>query len=121
MRTWFPEAHYMPDMGQYRPTYRWHLEDRWTLVPGRMLYPTAGQAIDAGKAYLIAAQKPIRAERCEAAADPLGVSDWQQERAGRAALEQEQALGAIIVRGKQIKVERPGKRAVLVIQGSAGQ
>lgn len=106
-RTWFPEAHYMPDMGQYRPTYRWHLEDGWTLVPGRKLYPSVGQAIDAAKQYLIAAQKPIRAARVESANDdPLGVAAWRDERAGKAAEDQQQALGAVIVRGRQVQVER---------------
>jgi len=121
MRTYFPEAHYMPDgNGNYRPTYRRYREDPFTLVPGRKVYATVTQAKNAAVAFLTACQPQIRAERIETNADPLGLSDWQHQRAGRAALEQEKALGAIIVKGKVIKVERPGKRAVLVMNGSAG-
>lgn len=108
MRTYFPEAHYMPDgNGGYRPTYKRYLEAPYTLVPGKKVYPTVSQAKEAAVAFLIGLQPKIRAERQESANDdPLGVSAWREQRAGRAAQDQEQALGAVIVRGRQIPVER---------------
>lgn len=107
-RTWFPEAHYMPDgNGGYYATYKRYLEEPFTLVPGKKVHPTAGQAIAAAKAFLIKSERPIRAERATPANDdPLGVAAWHEERAASRVADQEQALGAIIVRRRQIKVER---------------
>lgn len=48
----------------------------------------------------------IYAERAEVAKDVLGVAEWHEERAARAAQDQEAALGAVIVKGRQVKVER---------------
>jgi hypothetical protein len=107
-RTWFPEAHYMPDMGQYRPMYRWYRENPWRLVPGEARYPTAGRAIAAAKDWLASRLNSHPGEGAPEPAndDPLGVAAWREERAGRAAQDQQQALGAIIVKGKQVQVEK---------------
>ena len=105
MRTFLPKAHYMPWRGQYRPMFRRFKESPWELVPKAAPCATAGQAIAAAEAYLEQVlNPPIRAEKAEA--DTLGRTQWHIERAQRAAEQQEQALGAVIVKGRAIKVER---------------
>lgn len=106
MRTWLPEPGYCEVSGKFRPAYRWYVEDKFRPVPGTGRFPTAEGAMGAARDFIVAAQTPIRAERTETDPDPLGVDQWHQERAGRAAAEQERALGALIVKGRQVQVER---------------
>jgi len=109
-RVWFPEAHYMPYGGGYLPLHRWYVGDPYKLLPGpKEPYPTVTQAKNAARDYMAALMASrMRSEAVEAPepADALGVDQWHQERAGRAAAEQERALGALIVKGRQIQVER---------------
>lgn len=105
-RTWLPKSHYMPWAGQYRPTYRWYVEQPFALVPGGQSFPTASQAIAAADEYLAnAMNKQIRGTVTEPC-DILGLASWHLEKAAQRAAEQEQALGAVIVRGRQVRVER---------------
>lgn len=104
-RTFLPKAHYMPWRGQYRPMFRFYKESPWTLVPKAEPCETAGAALAAADAYL--EQKlnpPIRAE--QAPADPDIIGDWYTQRAARQAEQQEAALGGIIIKGRQVTVER---------------
>lgn len=106
-RTFLPKAHYLPIGDRYRPMYRLFQEEPWKLVPKGQAYPSVGQAIAAADAYMAEKLNPtIHAERAAQAEDVLGIAAWHEERAARAAQDQETALGAVIVRGKQVKVER---------------
>ena len=97
----------MPDMGQYRPMYRWYRENPWRLVPGEARYASAGQAISAAKDWLASRLNCRHAAAPEPANDdPLGVDAWHEQRAATAAEVQEQTLGGIIVKGRQVLVER---------------
>ncbi len=110
-RTWLPKSHYMPWAGRYRPTYRWYVEMPWALVPGGKSYATVGQAKDAADEYLATAMnRQIRAEKTEAR-DVLGIAAWHEQKAAQRAAEQEQALGAIVVRSRTVIVERRKARA----------
>ena len=110
-RTWLPKSHYMPWGGQYRPMYRWYCEAPWALVPGGKSYPTVGQAKAAADDFLAAAMnKQIRGTVTEPC-DILGIAQWHLEKAAQRAAEQEQALGAIIIKGKSVTVERRRVRA----------
>lgn len=73
----------------------------------RIGYPSVGQAIAAADAYMADKLNPtIHADRAELIKDGLGVGAWHEERAARAAQDQEATLGAIIVKNRQVKVER---------------
>ncbi|TPN44439.1 hypothetical protein FJ981_27985 [Mesorhizobium sp. B1-1-4] len=100
-----PEFKIVPAKGGgYLASYRLFDGVPFKLIPGDVK-ATAGQALNAAKDYV--RQKlnpPIRREI--AAKDVLGVQQWHEARAARQAEQQEQALGAIIVKGKQVKVER---------------
>lgn len=110
-RTWLPKSHYMPWAGQYRPTYRWYVEQPYALVPGGQSYATASQAIAAADEYLAnAMNKQIRGTVTEPC-DILGIAQWHLEKAAQRAAEQEQALGAIVVRSRTVIVERRKARA----------
>ena len=52
MRTFLPKSTCRSFNGQFQPLYRWHQEDEWSLVPGRMLFPTKAEAIEAADDYL---------------------------------------------------------------------
>lgn len=105
-RTFLPKAHYLALGGTYRPMFRYYKESPWALVPGAAPCATAGQALAAADAYMEQRLNPtIRSEVTEAR-DVLGIAQWHEERAARQAEQQEQALGAIIIKGRQIKVER---------------
>lgn len=105
-RTWLPKSNYMPWAGQYRPTYRWYVEQPFTLVPGGASYATSGQAIEAADQFMAGVlNKQIRAEKPETR-DVLGLQQWHEQKAAQRAAEQEQALGAVIVRGRAVKIER---------------
>lgn len=103
--SFLPEFKLMPAKGGgYRCTYRLFEGKPFVLIPGE-IKTTAGQALNAAKAYVrLKLNPPIRAE--VAARDVLGLKQWHEERAARQAEQQEQALGAIIIKGRQIKVER---------------
>lgn len=106
-RTFLPKAHYLPVGEFYRPMYRLFQEEPWKLVPKGQGYPSVGQAIAAADAYMAEKLNPtIQADRAELTKDVLGVAAWHEERAARAAQDQEAALGAVIVKGRQVKVER---------------
>jgi hypothetical protein len=100
-----PEFKLMPAKGGgYRCTYRLFDGKPFVLIPGEAK-DTAAQALNAAKAYVRAKlNPPIRREI--AVKDLLGVAEWHEQRAARQAEQQEQALGAIIIKGRQIKVER---------------
>jgi hypothetical protein len=103
-----PEFKLMPAKGGgYRCTYRLFDGKPFVLIPGEAK-TTAAQALNAAKAYVRAKlNPPIRREI--AAKDVLGIAQWHEQRAARQAEQQEQALGAIIIKGRQIKVERRGR------------
>lgn len=111
-RTWLPEAHYMPDMGQYRPLYRWYRESPWTLVPGGKLYPSSNRAVTAAKDWLAAAMNKGRAEQApEIEPDVLGVANWRDEKAASVEREQVGAFGTIFIKGRAVAVEKRRARA----------
>lgn len=105
-----PDYSQMPWNGRYRPLFKLFATERWRYVrkDGEPVEcDTAGQAIEAAKACVKRILNPaIYAERTAVAEDVLGVAAWHEERAARSAQDQEAALGAIIVKGRQVKVER---------------
>ena len=105
-----PDYSQMPWNGRYRPLFKLFASERWRYVrkDGEPVEcDTAGQAIEAAKACVKRILNPaIYAERAAIAEDVLGVAAWHEERAARTAQDQEAALGAIIVKGRQVKVER---------------
>jgi hypothetical protein len=112
-RTFLPKAHYMPDRGVYRPLYKWYREDGWTLVPGRLTYPTAQRAIQAADDFLAKGlNPPIRSETVPDPAIPdfLDPEAWNRERAVRQAEEQQGAFGTVFVRHKPVRVEYAKRR-----------
>lgn len=108
-----PEYSQMPVGGRYRPLFRLFEGSGWKFVrkDGKPVEcDTSGQAIEAAKECVRRILNPqIRAEQtCDALADEVTV--WRQRRAGEAAEAQEAALGAVIIKGRQVKVERVGRR-----------
>jgi hypothetical protein len=80
------------------------------LIPGAEKFASAGQAITAAKDYVRARlNPPIRGEVTEPC-DVLGLAHWHEQKAAQRAAEQEQALGAIVVKGRAIIVERRKER-----------
>jgi hypothetical protein len=106
-----PEFKIVPAKGGgYLASYRLFDGVPFKLIPGG-IKDTAGQALNAAKAYVrVRLNPPIRCEVTEAK-DVLGIAQWHEERAARQAEQQEQALGAIIIKGRQVKVERAKVRA----------
>lgn len=112
-RTWFPEAHYMPYAGGYLPLHRWYVGEPFKQLPGkREPYPTVTQAKNAARDYMAGVMDArLRADRAyeETVNKPvtdLGREEWLQDRAGRAARDQQQVLGGFIHRGRQVTVEK---------------
>ncbi|MCA0032729.1 hypothetical protein [Mesorhizobium sp. B263B2A] len=104
-----PEYTAVPVRGGYRGSYRLFCGQPFRFIPGCEPYPTAGRALEAAKEYVrIRLNPPIRSEITEAK-DVLGLASWHLEKAAQRAAEQEQALGAIVIRGRSVKIER--KRA----------
>lgn len=105
-----PDYSQMPWQGRYRPLFKLMSTDNWRFVrkDGQPIEcDTAHQAIEAAKECVRRILNPeIRAEQAEVVADVLGVEEWRRERAAQAAGDQEAVLGAVIVRGKTVKVER---------------
>jgi hypothetical protein len=111
-RTFLPKASSMPWRDQYRPLYRWYSESPWTLVPGGLSYPTSKQAENAADAYMATKlNPPIRAEKKAKDPDTLGRAQWHEQRAAVEAERQERVLGAVIIRGKPVAIERRRVRA----------
>lgn len=109
--SFLPEFNAVPVRGGYRGSYRLFDSQPFRFIPGCEPYPTAGRALEAAKDYVRERlNPPIRGEVTEAR-DVLGIQQWHEQRAARAAAEQEQALGAIVVKGRQVKVERRRERA----------
>ena len=101
-----PEFKTVPVRGGYRGSYRLFDSQPFRFIPGCEPYPTATQALTAAKDYVRERlNPPIRGEVTEAK-DVLGLSAWHLEKAAQRAAEQEQALGAIVVRGRTVKIER---------------
>ena len=100
-----PEFKVMPAKGGgYLAMYRLFEGKPFVIIPGGS-WDSATKALKAGKEYVRAKlNPPIRAEKAEA--DTLGRTQWHVERAARAAEQQEQALGGIIVKGRAVKIER---------------
>jgi hypothetical protein len=105
-----PDYSQMPWNGRYRPLFKLFASERWRYVRkdgAPVECDTASQAIEAAKACVRRILNPtIYSERAAVAEDVLGVAAWHEERAARAAQDQETALGAVIVKGRQVKVER---------------
>lgn len=92
--------------GGYRGCYRLFVGKPFRLIPGEA-NETAGQALTAAREYVRAKlNPPIRAEQAPVDADPFGIAAWQEERAGKGAELQEATLGAVIIKGRAITVER---------------
>lgn len=101
-----PEFNAVPVRGGYRGSYRLFDSQPFRFIPGCEPFMTAGQALNAAKDYVRERlNPPIRCEVTEAK-DVLGLAEWHEQRAAREAAQQEQALGAIVVRGRQVKIER---------------
>lgn len=106
-----PEYHYLPVAGGYMASYKLFAGHPFRLIPGGKKFESAGQAISAAKEYVRARlNPPIRGEITEAR-DVLGIAAWHEQKAAQRAAEQEQALGAIVVRSKTVIVERRKARA----------
>lgn len=109
-KAFLPDYGSLPVNGRYRPMYRLFASERWRYVRkdgAPVECDTAGQAIEAAKACVRRILNPaIYSERAAVTEDVLGVAAWHEQRAARAAQDQESALGAVIVKGRQVKVER---------------
>lgn len=105
-----PDYSQMPWNGRYRPLFKLFASERWRYVRKNgapVECDTASQAIEAAKACVRRILNPtIYAEQAAVAEDVMGVAAWHEQRAARAAQDQEAALGAIVVKGRQVKVER---------------
>lgn len=110
-----PDYSSMPFNGRYRPLFKLFSTDNWKFVRENgapVERDTAHQAIQAAKDCVRRILNPeIRAEQAEIVADVLGVEEWRRDRAAQAAGDQEAVLGAVIVRGKTVRVERRRARA----------
>lgn len=110
-----PDYSSMPFNGRYRPLFKLFSTDNWKFVRENgapVERDTAHQAIQAAKDCVRRILNPeIRAEQAEIVEDVLGVEEWRRDRAAQAAGHQEAVLGAVIVRGKTVKVERRRARA----------
>ncbi|RWB29612.1 hypothetical protein [Mesorhizobium sp.] len=114
-RDFLPEYSQMPVGSRYRPLFRLFAGSGWKYVRkdgAPVECDTASQAIEAAKECVKRILNPeIRAEQAAVIEDVLGVEAWQRERAGQAARDQQDAFGALIVRGRQILVEKRRQRA----------
>lgn len=107
-RTFAPDYGALPTTAGYRPMHTWFVEVKLAVThfdDGPRYYETWLQARNAAKAYVAEIMaKRIRAEKVEP--DVLGLAQWHEQKAAQRAAEQEQALGAVIVRGRTVKIER---------------
>ncbi|MER8827211.1 hypothetical protein NKH73_14075 [Mesorhizobium sp. M0938] len=115
MAEFLPDYSTMQINGRYRPLFKLFCSDGWRYVRkdgAPVECETASQAIEAAKECVKhILNPPIRAEQVEVVADVLGVAAWHRERAGQAARDQQEAFGALIVKGRQIVVEKRRARA----------
>lgn len=108
-RDFLPDYSSMSTASGYRPMYRLFVGANWHVIPQSKVpgyFPTSGQAIEAAKEYVRARLNPVIRSEVAEVIDVLGVEEWRRERAAQAAGNQEAVLGAVIVRGKTVKVER---------------
>ncbi|MER8532097.1 hypothetical protein NKH61_05275 [Mesorhizobium sp. M1005] len=109
--SFLPEFKVVPVSGGYRGSYRLFEDKPFRLIPGAENHPTAGQALNAAKAYVRERlNPPIRGEITEAR-DVLGLTQWHAERAAREAARQEEVLGGVIVKSRTVLIERKKVRA----------
>ncbi|TIN80723.1 hypothetical protein [Mesorhizobium sp.] len=109
--SFLPEFKVVPVPGGYRGSYRLFEDKPFRLIPGAEQHPTAGQALNAAKAYVRERlNPPIRGEITEAR-DVLGLHQWHAERAAREAARQEEVLGGVIVKSRTVVIERRKVRA----------
>jgi hypothetical protein len=110
MTSFLPDYSTMQINGRYRPLFRLFEGSGWKYVRRDGIpveCDTVSQAIEAAKECVkCILNPPIRAEQAEIVKDVLGVDAWHRERAGQAARDQQAAFGAVIVKGRQVKVER---------------
>lgn len=109
-----PDYSSMSINGRHRPLFKLFASDGWRYVrkDGRPVEcDTPAQAITAAKECVKRILNPeIKSEKVnDALADEVML--WRQRRAEEAAEAQEATLGAVIVKGRQVKVERLGRRA----------
>jgi len=111
-RTFYPEISFMPAGGVYRPLFRLFSDENWRMVrkDGKPVERnTAGEARQAARDCLEAIlNPPLRSETMAETetADILGIAEWHETRAARAAEEQQAAFGTVSVKGRVIEVER---------------
>jgi hypothetical protein len=106
-RTFLPAWNQMFDGISHRGLFRLFKEEPFRMIPGKQRFSDSLSAIKAAQAHVETILNPrLRAEKAEAPADPLGLAAWQEQRAGQAAEDQQQAFGAVIIKGRQIPVER---------------
>jgi hypothetical protein len=89
-----PEYYYVPWAGGYIGTYRLYDDKPFKQIPGRVIYPTSGQATAAAKAYVAAGLNPkIEAERIEQEREISEIDAWRHKKAAEAIAERERAFG----------------------------
>ncbi len=107
-RQFLPEYGVLPVGGRYSPMFRLFVGDRWHYVRRDrkpVYFDTASQAIAASKAHVQRLLNPeIRSQKTAAVPDVLG--DFRARKLAEAAADQEAALGAVIVKGRPVQVER---------------
>jgi hypothetical protein len=97
--------------GGYRGMYRLFCGKEFKLIPGAAK-ATASQAMSDVKEYVrLKLNPPIRAEKKAPEPDTLGRAQWHEQRAAVEAERQERVLGAVIIRGKPVAIERRRVRA----------
>lgn len=107
MSDFLPEYTFLPIDDRYRPAYRLFVGSTLHMVPGVEPQDSATKAVAVAKAYVRAKlNPPIRSEQFEAETDVLGLDEWRLKKAGQAAEEAQATLGSIVVRGREIKVEK---------------
>lgn len=111
-----PDYSSMRINGHHVPLFRLFARSPWKYVrkDGKPVQcATLSEAIAEAKACVRRILNPeIRAEisAAETVADVLGIASWHEERATRAAQEQQAAFGTIFVRHKPVAVERRRSR-----------
>jgi hypothetical protein len=89
-----PEFHYVPWDGGYIGTYKLYEDKPFKQIPGRVVYPTSGQARAAAKAFVAAGiNTKIEAERFEQARELSEIEEWRQRKAAEAIAERERVFG----------------------------
>lgn len=109
----YPEIHYLPYRGGYLGTYKLFSEYSFKQIPGRVVYPTSGQAETAARAHVARLLNPTtEAERTDHAVELTEIEAWRRQKAADEKAEIERVFGRgqrAIVRdfaGNEVKVER---------------